>query len=84
MEKHYVPGLTLERRDNSKGYTPFNAIFADRKAQNRNTRRNRMLTYEGRTECLSAFAEEFGLRYSTLWDRLNRGWTVERALETPA
>lgn len=35
----WKPGLEIERRDNDRGYSPDNSIFATRSAQMRNTRR---------------------------------------------
>lgn len=34
------PGLTLERKNNNRGYCPSNCVWATRTAQNNNTRRN--------------------------------------------
>jgi hypothetical protein len=34
----------------------------------------------GKTLCISAWAEEFGIAYHTLRQRLNRGWDIEKAL----
>jgi hypothetical protein len=40
------------------------------------------VTYNGKTQTVSEWAEEFGLNYFTLYRRLQRGWDVERALST--
>ena len=37
-------GFSIERVDNDRGYEPENCIWADRKTQNSNTRRNHFLT----------------------------------------
>lgn len=73
-------GLTLERVDNNQGYSPENCIWASRSIQTRNTRRNRVLTHNGKTQCLQDWANELGLGYETIWYRLDRGWSVARAL----
>jgi DNA-directed RNA polymerase specialized sigma24 family protein len=39
--------------------------------------------YRGRTLSRSQILAEFGISYSTLWNRLARGWSIERAIETP-
>ncbi len=75
--------LTLERIDNSEGYFPGNCKWATRKEQSRNKRGVRMITYKGVTKCASDWAESIGVERSAFLGRLNRGWTVERALTTP-
>ena len=78
------PGMTLERRDNMRGYSPQNCVWATRKRQCRNRRDNRFVTFRGESLTVPEWAERTGLRGGTIWMRLNRyGWTVERALTTP-
>jgi hypothetical protein len=74
---------TIERVDNSKGYSPENCIWATDKTQARNTRNNRCFTLNGETQCLSAWAEDYGIEYPILWSRIKRGWPIEKALTTP-
>jgi hypothetical protein len=65
------PGLTLERRDNNASYTPENSEWATRKRQAQNRRSSVMVTYQGETHCLKAWAEKLGLRYKLLWRTIN-------------
>ena len=65
-------GMTLERKDNDKGYTPDNCKWATPKEQNRNSRHNRMIEHQGQVKCLSEWAEKLGISYDTLWSRLKR------------
>ena len=51
------------------------------KQQNRNTRRNHLITFNGKTQCLSAWAEETSLPWDRILWRLNDGWSIERALQ---
>jgi hypothetical protein len=75
---------SIEREDNNGNYCIENCRWATRVEQARNTKRNRMLTHDGRTQCLAAWAEELGLHSRTLHNRIVRGkWSVERALTTP-
>lgn len=55
------PTLQLERRDNDKGYSLENCYWATRSQQMRNTRNTRFLTIDGRTQCVTAWAQEFGI-----------------------
>jgi hypothetical protein len=74
-------GLTLERRDNSKGYEADNCHWASRTEQNRNTRRCIYVVYQGKRLALSAACEMAGVRYSRVYDRIKvLGWPIERAL----
>lgn len=43
------------------------------------------LTFNGKTQSITAWAEEVGLQRAALYDRINRhGWSVEEALTIPA
>lgn len=74
---------SIERLDVNGHYEPYNCVWATRATQSRNTRRNRMITFQGRTQCLIDWAVELGLTKSALKHRLDRGWSVERALSEP-
>lgn len=74
------PGHTLDRIDGNKDYEPGNCRWVTQKQQMRNTRRSRMYTHNGKTQCLTDWANEHGLNESTLRRRLNGGMTIEKAL----
>lgn len=76
-------GLQIERKDNRKGYTPDNCKWATRKEQCRNKRNNRKLTLNGITRLLIQWAEETGIPMKYIHKRLDRGWTIRRALTQP-
>lgn len=75
-------GMTIERKDNHKGYGPDNCLWADRKTQGRNTRKCRMITYNSETKTLGEWADQYGINRQTLGKRLDTGWSMERALTT--
>ena len=77
------PGLTLERIDNTHGYSPANCRWATRKEQARNRRNNRLFTHQGVTRHLAEWAITLNLPLSVLWGRLRRGWSVADTLTMP-
>jgi hypothetical protein len=77
------PGYSVDRIDNEGNYKPGNVRWATQKTQARNSRWNRVLTYKGRSQPLISWAEELGMSDRTLLSRLDRGWSVVKALETP-
>jgi hypothetical protein len=77
------PDHTLERIDNDGDYRPSNCKWATRRAQSRNRRSNRLLTFNGRTQPMSAWADETGITYTAIQTRLDRGWSVHDALTRP-
>jgi hypothetical protein len=80
MHANYAPGLTLERIDNDGPYSAKNCRWATRAEQARNTRHNRMVAHNGEVLVTSEWAQRTGLNRTTIEARLNRGWSVERAL----
>jgi hypothetical protein len=76
-------GMTLERIDNEKGYGPDNCRWATRAEQRRNQRNTRMLLFRGETKCAADWAIWLGIGLRTLTARLDRGWSIERALTAP-
>lgn len=76
-------GFSIERIDNDGPYEPGNCRWASRREQDRNTRRNRWLSFNGETLCLADWATRIGLTFAGLKVRLRSGWSVEKALTTP-
>lgn len=73
-------GLTLDRIDNSLGYSPDNCRWADWRTQMRNRRVARMITYNGRTMCASEWAREVGTDRSNISRRLKLGLPLDQVL----
>lgn len=77
------PEHTIERKDNGQGYSKENCVWDTRRRQARNTRQNNMITHLGKTQCLTDWAEEFGIKPRSLQKRLTSGWSIDRALSEP-
>lgn len=75
--------LELERLDNGKGYEKSNCVWASRKQQMNNTRNNRLIVWNDRQYTLQQLCEEIGMERMTLYNRLNRGMSLELAVSKP-
>jgi hypothetical protein len=80
FQNGYGESLSIDRIDNNKGYFPENCRWETPKGQSRNLRSNHLFTFNGKTQCIAAWAEEFGIRYGLVGLRISRGWPVEQAL----
>jgi len=74
---------SLDRKENSRGYSKDNCRWATRKEQSRNRRGLHMVEYGGVTMPLSQACEDAGLRYGMVKRRIYRGWSAHDALTTP-
>lgn len=70
------PKLTIDRKENSKGYEPGNCRWASRAEQMRNTRSNRRITHNGETKCLIEWSRSTGLGINVIRSRLVAGWDM--------
>ena len=76
----YRRDLTLERKDNDKGYSPDNCRWATPTEQSNNRRSNRYLEAFGKRQTMAQWSRETGISEGTLHSRLKKGWSVERAV----
>ena len=75
---------TIDRIDNSKGYSPDNCRWVNSVTQSNNQTKNRMVTYNGKTKTVAEWGRENGWNYMVLYDRLFKyHWDVERAMTQP-
>ena len=74
----YKEGLTIERIDVNKGYCPSNCTYTDRTAQNRNTRRNIHVFYNGQKLTISEFSRVLNVERSSVLTWYHRGILFEK------
>ena len=73
-------GCSLDRIDNDGPYSPENCRWATSRVQSRNTRRNIIATVGGDAMVVTDAARLVGLKRQTVLRRLERGYSLEEAL----
>lgn len=77
----YQEGLTIDRINNDKSYSPNNCRWVGWVPQARNRRGNHLVTWKGQTKTIAEWSEITGLKYHTINKRIAKyGWSVEDAL----
>jgi hypothetical protein len=80
----YAQGKQLDRKDNTRGYSPKNCRFVTPTVNCRNRRTTTLVVYKGRKIALVALVDKHSiLPYNTVYMRVANGWPIERALKTP-
>lgn len=57
--------------------------MVDNYIQANNTRKNHLITFEGKTYTMAELARKLGVSYAALQHRVERGWTIDRIVNTP-
>lgn len=84
MENGYEENLTIDRINVDEGYSPDNCRWVTWKEQQRNKRNNYYVDYNGEKISISELAEKIGIKYTTLYQRLEKlHWSLEKAISTP-
>lgn len=77
------PQHSIDRVDNSLGYSSDNCRWATHTTQNNNRRSNQLLTYNGETKTAAEWSRQTGIKYTTLLRRMDKGWPAEDVLFKP-
>lgn len=80
-ENGWEKGLEIDRIDNEGNYSPQNCRFVTKRENCNNRRTSRMVTAFGETHTLADTARKYGIKYSTLQCRLDKGIPPETAIE---
>lgn len=81
LENGYDDTLSIDRIDSKGNYEPDNCRFTTMKTQQRNKSNNKIIKYNGKSQCLADWCDELGLNKHTLGKRLLRGWSIEEAFQ---
>lgn len=79
----YKYGLSIDRIDNDKGYSPDNCRWVTLAENNQNRRDTRFYTINGVTKNMTQWCNIYSINWSTVDRRLKLGWDVERAFTAP-
>jgi len=82
IEKFGERNTTIDRINSKGNYHKENCRWATMKEQARNTKKNHFLTHNGKTQTISAWAEELGIAPELIANRVSRGWPIQNALST--
>lgn len=68
----YIDGMSIERKDVNKGYSPDNCIFIEKKLQARNKRNTFWVGYKDTKISFAEACEKENLDYHSTWQKIKR------------
>lgn len=75
---------SIERIDVNGHYCKENCKWASQSDQMNNTRRSLIVTHNGITMTVAEWSRLTGIKDSTIYHRLAAGWSIDKAIDTPA
>lgn len=76
-------GMSIDRIDNNKGYSPENCRWADKISQSNNRRNVKTYTVCNVTGTVAELCRHFGMPKGTVWARLKANWDIDRVFTKP-
>jgi hypothetical protein len=76
-------GMTLERKNNNKGYNKRNCKWATLQEQSNNTRYNVRITHNGKTLTATQWGRVYGLGAGLICNRYHKGWPIDKVFSAP-
>lgn len=73
---------SLDRINNDLDYTPDNCRWATKVEQTRNRNMTKWIEFNGKRQLLCDWANDLGVDYRVLYQRIRLGWSIEKALTT--
>lgn len=86
LSNGWKKGLTLDREDNTKGYSPENCRWITYAEQARNTSRNHWITAFGETKCVTDWSIDRRCTVSirAIKSRMMKGFSAEESITLPS
>lgn len=82
MKEGYADDLELDRIDNNGNYSKINCRWVTRVENSNNKRTNRYIELNGVRKTVTQWAAYMGYKPALVSDRLDRGWSIKKAIET--
>ena len=82
VRNNYNEKLTIDRIDVNGNYEPNNCRWITQSEQLKNKTNNVYISYKGRTQTMSDWAKEFGLKQNVFRQRYILGWSMEKIQKT--
>lgn len=83
MGQRPTPHHKLERKNNDGNYCKENCKWATQTEQACNRASSRFVSFGGETHTISEWSRKLNVGFALISDRLNRGWSAEKALTEP-